>query len=76
MLSAFTSAAYIQVHSRQDFFMEANNMNPDQTRLICDHIVCNIVNLPKNISRPEEQMTKVMTGCLRVNIPVPFKNCL
>ena len=24
-------AAYIQVHFRIDFFMEANNMNPDQT---------------------------------------------
>ena len=31
MLSAFMSAAYIQVHFRLDFFMEANNMNPDQT---------------------------------------------
>ena len=26
MLSAFMSAAYIQVHFRLDFFMEANNM--------------------------------------------------
>ena len=25
------SAAYIQVHLRLDFFMEASNMNPDQT---------------------------------------------
>ena len=24
-------AAYIQVHFRLEFFMEANNMNPDQT---------------------------------------------
>ena len=31
MLSAFMSAAYIQVHFRGLFFMEANNMNPDQT---------------------------------------------
>ena len=30
MSSAFTSDAYIQVHFRLDFFMEANNMNPDQ----------------------------------------------
>ena len=29
----FTSAAYIQVHFRLDFFMEANNMDPDQTAL-------------------------------------------
>ena len=28
----FTSAAYIQVHLRLDFSMEANNINPDQTR--------------------------------------------
>ena len=27
----FTYAAYIQVHSRLDFFMEENNMKPDQT---------------------------------------------
>ena len=27
----FTSAAYIQVPFRLDFFMEANNMKPDQT---------------------------------------------
>ena len=26
ILSAFTSAAYIQVHSRLEFFMEANNI--------------------------------------------------
>ena len=31
MLSAFMSAAYIQVHFRLDSFIEANNMNPDQT---------------------------------------------
>ena len=30
-MSAFLSAAYIQVHFRLDFFMEANNMNPYQT---------------------------------------------
>ena len=30
-ISYFTSAAYIQVHFRLDFFMEENNMNPDQT---------------------------------------------
>ena len=31
MLSAFTSAVYIQVHFRLDFIIEANTMNPDQT---------------------------------------------
>ena len=29
MLSALMSAAYIQVHLRLDFFIEANNMEPD-----------------------------------------------
>ena len=38
---------YIQVHFRQDCFIEANNMNPDETwsqgsSLIWIHIVCNI----------------------------------
>ena len=28
-----TSAAYIQVHVRLDFFMETNSMNPDLTAL-------------------------------------------
>ena len=27
----FKSGAYIQVHCRQHIFIEANNMNPDQT---------------------------------------------
>ena len=27
----FKSAAYIQVHFRQVFFMDANNMKPNQT---------------------------------------------
>ena len=27
----FTSASYIQVHFRLDFFKETNNMNPDQS---------------------------------------------
>ena len=31
MSAFYTSPAYIQVHFRQDFFMETNNMNPDQT---------------------------------------------
>ena len=31
MLSAFTSATYIQVCAKLDFFMEANTMNLDQT---------------------------------------------
>ena len=34
LLSVFTSFAYIQVHYKLDFFMEANNMNPDQTTLM------------------------------------------
>ena len=30
-MSAFMSAAYIQVHFRLDFYLEANTMNLDQT---------------------------------------------
>ena len=33
MTCAFTSAAYIQVHFRLDFFMEATNMNTEQSDL-------------------------------------------
>ena len=38
------SSAYIQVHFRHDFFIEANNMNPNQIDpfLIWSHVVCNI----------------------------------
>ena len=63
MLSAFTSDAYIQVHLRQDFFMEANNMSPYQSG---PGPYCSQYRLPKNISRREEQTTKFMTGRKRV----------
>ena len=58
-------AAYIQVHFRQDFFMEANNMNPDQTApkggssLIWVDIVCNIATSEHKQMRV--QTTKVLT---------------
>ena len=38
------SAVYIHMHIQIDFFMEANNMNPDQTAPRV-HIVCNKGNL-------------------------------
>ena len=41
------SAAYIQVHFRLDFIMEANTMNSDQTAPLV-LIVCNIGYLLKN----------------------------
>ena len=44
-MSAFTSATYIQAHSI-DFFVESNNMNPDQTAPNCLQY-----RLPENISR-------------------------
>ena len=51
MLSV-VSAAYIQVHFRLDFSMEANNMNPDQTwELSVLGPYCLKYRLPKNISR-------------------------
>ena len=42
------SAAYVQLHFRLDFFMEANNMNPDQTD---SGKYCSQYRIPKNISR-------------------------
>ena len=54
------SSAYIQVHFRPDFFMEANNMNPDQTAPWEQSDLgsyCLQYMLPKNISRREEQKT-------------------
>ena len=57
-------AAYIQVHFRLDFFMESNNMNPDQTapREQSDlGPYCLKYKLPKI-----EQTTEVLTGWRRV----------
>ena len=48
MLSAFMSAEYTQVHFRLDFFMEANNMNPDQIAPDLGSY-CLQKRLPKNI---------------------------
>ena len=53
------------MHFGLDFFMDANNMNPDQTArssLICPYF---FFKIPKNISRRKEQVTKVVTGELR-----------
>ena len=44
------------MHFGLDIFIEAINMDPD----------CLQYRLPKNISRQKEQMTKVLTGGLRV----------
>ena len=52
----FTSAAYIQIHLKLDFIMEANTMNPDQTAPKV-HIVCNM-GYPRR-SRREGQTTKL-----------------
>ena len=49
IMSAVTSAAYIQEHFRQDFFMEANNMNPDQTAMNLG-LYCLQYRLPININ--------------------------
>ena len=59
------SAAYILVHLRLDFFMEAINMNPDQTAPVVQSDLgpyCLQYRLPENIGRQEEQMTKVLAG--------------
>ena len=50
----FMSAAYIQVHFRLDFFMKANNMNPDLGPY------CLQYRVSKNISSQEEQTTHVL----------------
>ena len=65
----FLSAAYIQVHFKQDFFMEANNIYPNQIPREQSDLgpYCLQCRLPKNISRREMQKTKVLTGELRVN---------
>ena len=57
-----TSAAYIQVHFRLDFIMEANTLNPVQTAprssLICVHFICNIGYL-KSLCRLECRRQKL-----------------
>ena len=49
----FTSAAHIQVHFILDLFMEANNMNPDQTQSDLGPY-CLQYRLPKKVSRRED----------------------
>ena len=58
----FTTAAYIPVHFRLDFIMEANHLNPDQTDMSSLGPYCLQYWLPKNISRKRKQTTKVVTG--------------
>ena len=64
MSSAFLSATYIQVHFRQDFFMEANYIYPNQIPREQSDLGTYYLQyrLPKNISRREMQTTKVLTG--------------
>ena len=52
------------MHFELEFFIEANNMNHDQSDL---GSYCLQYWLPKNMSRREEQTAKVVTGGLRVN---------
>ena len=58
----FTSAAFIQ-----DYFMEANNMIPDQIASKDLGPYCWQYWLPNNISRRVEQTTKVVTGGKKLN---------
>ena len=58
----FRPAAYIQVHFKLDFIMEANTMDPDQTAPkeqsdLCTY--CLQYRLPKNISRRESRLQKL-----------------
>ena len=61
--SAFTSAAYSQVHIILDCIMEANKMKPDRT------VPCLQYRLPKNVNRRENQTTKVVIRVERVKKP-------
>ena len=56
------SAAYIQVQFTLDFFMESNNMTPDQTAPKEQSDlgpICVPYRLPKNISKRKEQTKKL-----------------
>ena len=57
-----SSAVYIQVRLRLDFFMEANNMSPDQTAPWDLGLLFLQYRLPKNRSRQEEQMVAWLSG--------------
>ena len=60
-------AAYIQIHFSLDSKMQANTMNPDQTDLFP---YCLQYRLPKDISRQEEQITKVVIDGIRVYLTI------
>ena len=64
------SATFIQEHIRLDYFIEANNMNPDQIAPKEPSDLgpyCLQYRLTKNISRRNEQTSKVVTGWRQVN---------
>ena len=62
MVSVFYVSAYIHLNFRLDFFMEASNMDPDETWEQSDLVPnCLQTGLPKKISKQQEQMTKVVT---------------
>ena len=64
------SAVFIQVHFRLIFFIEANNMNPDQTAPREQSYLssyCLQYGYRRTLTK-EEQTTKVVTIRLRVNI--------
>ena len=56
-VACFLPLLHIQVHSRLDFSMEANTMNPDQTAPLESDLgpYCLQYRLPKNISRRESR---------------------
>ena len=52
------------VHFRLDFYMETSSMSPDQSKQSDWGPYCLQYTLLKNMSRREEQTTKVVTGGL------------
>ena len=63
------SVAYIQVHFRLDFFMEANNMNHDQAApkgAVWSGSILFAIVATLEYKQMSEQMTNVMTGGLSV----------
>ena len=65
-----TNAAYIQVNSRLDFFIEANNLNLYQTtppKQQSDSVPYSLqYRMPTSVSRRDGQKTKLVTGIVRV----------
>ena len=77
MVSAYMSAVYILVHFMLVFFMETNNLNPDQTAREQSYLGphCLQFRLPKNIAEEGSRQQVRTDGLLSCQPRVTVTSC-